>query len=94
MIQSGSRDSTPCLPTELADSSAFVLRRGSDPSPHDVGRTADVDERLEWHKVTLLLNSIDHFDPSAVAGRLSERTVTGHDRRLNRLCKRVTNVAS
>ena len=30
------------------------------------------------------LDSIDHFDPSAVSGRLAERSVAGDDRCLNR----------
>ena len=31
----------------------YVLRSDSDPSRHYVGRTADVDKRLEWHNAGL-----------------------------------------
>ncbi len=35
--------------TVLAPRFVYILRSESDPSRHYVGRTANVDDRLEWH---------------------------------------------
>ena len=44
----------------------YILRSDSDPSRHYVGRTTDVDQRLEWHNAGPSGHTIEHRPWSVV----------------------------
>ena len=44
----------------------YILRSDSDPSRHYVGRTTDVDQRLEWHNAGPCGYTIEHRPWSVV----------------------------
>ena len=45
----GAKDASPIHMHGIGARFVYILRSDADPSRHCVGRTADVDERLEWH---------------------------------------------
>lgn len=62
----------------------YVLRSESDPSRHDVGRTSNVDDRLEWHNAGPSGYTVEHRPWSVVVSLefLDERVAARFERYL------------